>query len=96
MTVRFDPKGKYYTEVVNKIPVPVVIQTTHQRIHGNVFKHPGRRLIDELNEVPNFIAVTDALVLDGETSLETTFLTVHRDHIVWIAPDDEIKREEND
>ena len=42
MTIEFDDNGKFFTDIVSKAPVPVVIQTVTNRIHGNI--HVGRDL----------------------------------------------------
>ncbi len=89
MTTRFDPKGKYFTKVVSKIPTPTVIQTTHGRIHGMVHLHPEHRLLDELNLPAPFLAVTDARVVDGEEEWEAPFLAVSKNCVVWIVPQEE-------
>ena len=63
MTIEFDDKGKYFTDIISKItPIPVMLQTAPHRIHGNIHVSQDRRLKDELELPEKFIAVTDAIV----------------------------------
>jgi hypothetical protein len=88
-----DPKGKKFTNVITKIGLPVIIQTLAHRIEGTLHLQPKFRLMDELNNSDQFVAVTDAKVvnLKGEILYETKFMTVNKHEIVWILPTDEIK-----
>jgi hypothetical protein len=45
---------------------------------------------DELNQSDKFIAVTDATIFDsqGDLSYKCDFITVNRDHIIWIMPEE--------
>ena len=88
MTIEFDEKGKIYTNVVTKIPVPSVIQTTSHMIRGQVHVLHDQRLKDELDQDEPFLAVTDANILDvdGQILFHTPFLAVRRSHIIWIMP----------
>jgi len=88
MTIRFDDKGKFFTDVVSKEAIPVLIQTVPHRIQGVIYVLPGERLKDGLNAEDEFVAVTDARVYDplGKLLFYSTFLAVRRDHISWIAP----------
>ena len=83
-----DEKGKFFTEVVTKIPVSVVMQTVTHQVLGNIHIRPDQRLKDELDSKEPFIAVTDASILDadGKTVRHTNFLAVRRDQIVWVIP----------
>jgi len=91
MSIHFDEKGKFFTEVVPKEPVLVRMQTLAQRIQGNIYVRPGERLKDELNQSVQFVAVTDAVVygLSGEEICRTEFLIVNIDQIVWLSPEHE-------
>lgn len=92
MSVRIDAKGKIFTDVVRKDEVPVLIQTLTNVIHGNIFLRPEQRIKDGLNDNPeNFIAVTDAEIYSpaGQLLHRAGFLTVNKQHIVWLRPDDE-------
>jgi hypothetical protein len=88
MTVEFDEKGKIFTEVVSKIAIPAVVQTTQQLIRGNVHVRHNERLKDELDRDELFLAITDATVIgtDGQILHQTRFLAVRRAQIVWVMP----------
>jgi hypothetical protein len=89
MSVRFDPKGKYFTDVVSKLPLAVTIQTTEGVLHGTLHIHRQKRLLDELNEPPLFIAVTDVHMVKGDHTIKAGFISLHKDQIIWVLPDDE-------
>ena len=93
MSVRYNEKGKYFTEVVTKDQVDAIIQTTCQRLQGKVHIRPGMRLKDSLNDGPLFIAVTDGSFLDPDNQeLDSfEFLTLNRKQIVWIIPVDKVE-----
>ena len=88
MTIEFDDKGKIFTEVVPKVAIPAVVQTTEQLIRGNVHVRRDERLKDELDRDELFLAITDAEILrsDGEPLFQTRFLAVRRAQIVWVFP----------
>jgi hypothetical protein len=92
MTIEFDDNGKFFTDIITKTPLPVVIQTVLHRIHGNIHIAQDRRLKDELDLPEKFIAVTDASVYlpDGQILYQAGFLAVQRNEIVWVIPDSEI------
>jgi len=92
MITEFDDKGKIFTNVINKKPVPAVVQTLTHRIHGEVHVRPSERLKDELNRSEKFVAITHAVVYDtrGQEIYRCDFLTLNRDHIVWLIPDEDI------
>ena len=89
MTIEFDEKGKFFTDVVTKIAVHAVIQTTNQVVRGNVHVRQGERLKDELDHDDLFLAVTDAIILgpEGQILFQSPFLAVRRSQIVWVLPD---------
>jgi hypothetical protein len=91
MAIQYDEKGKFFTDVVPKIPVYAVVQTTLQLIRGKVHVREGERMKDELDRDELFLAVTDASVLgeDGQVQFQAPFLAVQRSHIVWVLPDEE-------
>jgi len=91
VSIEYDEKGKFFTNVIAKIPVHATIQTTMQLIQGNVYVRKGERLKDELDRDEIFLAVTDASVLDvnGKAVFETSFLAVQRAQIIWVRPDEE-------
>jgi hypothetical protein len=97
MTIEYDEKGKFYTDIISKVAVPVTMQTTHQLIKGFVHVRHGERIKDELDRDELFLAVTNATVLDANSKVlyEAPFIAVRRAQIVWIMPDDEaVRRDE--
>ncbi len=92
MTIHFDEKGKFYTDVVTKKTIRSTIQTITHRVEGNLHVKADQRLIDELRTSRQFIAITDATIFHahGEVEISTNFVTVNRDHIIWIVPQDEV------
>jgi hypothetical protein len=92
MTIEFDDKGKYFTDIVSKIPIPALIQTVTHRIHGNIHVTRDRRLKDELDLPEKFLAVTDAIIYstDEQVLFQTRFMAVQRDEIIWVIPDSDI------
>jgi hypothetical protein len=95
MVIEYDDKGKFYTDVITKVPVPSTIQTITNRLHGNIHVRRDQRLKDELDINEKFLAVTDAIVYapDGQILYQTKFLAIHRDQIVWVLPDSETAEE---
>jgi hypothetical protein len=89
----FDEKGKFFTNVVPKTPVSATIQTLTHKIHGDVYMKPDERLKDELNRSDQFLAVTNAKILDsrGEVIFLAKFLTLNKDQIIWLIPDDDME-----
>ncbi len=90
MTIEYDEKGKFYTDVVTKVAVPAILQTTDHLIRGLVHVRQGERLKDELESEGHFLAVTSAVIYDreGQAVFRGQFLAVQRQHIVWIMPAD--------
>jgi hypothetical protein len=88
----FDEKGKLFTNIVQKTPVPATIQTLTHRIHGEVYMKPDERLKDELNRSEQFLAVTNASILNdqGEAAFVCKFLTLNKNQIVWLIPDKDL------
>lgn len=91
MTIEYDEKGKYYTDIVKKIPVPVVLQTATHLVRGMVHVREGERLKNELERVEAFLAVTNASIYGAGDKLLFTvpFMAVQRTQIVWLMPVDE-------
>jgi hypothetical protein len=94
MVTQYDDKGKIFTQVITKKPIAVIIQTTSHLIRGTVHIRPDERVLDELNITDAFIAVTEAHVLDPEKNpiYSCDFLTLNKNQIIWIIPDDEVQR----
>ncbi len=90
MSIEYDEKGKFFTDVVSKVPVRAVVQTTAQLIRGNVHVRDGERLKNELDRDELFLALTDASILaaDGQVQFQAPFLAVRRSQIVWVYPDE--------
>jgi len=88
MTIEYDDKGKYFTEVVSKIAIPTLVQTTQHLIRGNVHVRRDERLKDELDRDELFLAMTNASILgtDGQVLHQVRFLAVRRAQIVWVMP----------
>jgi hypothetical protein len=90
MTIEYDDKGKFYTDVITKVPVSALIQTTTHLIRGHVHVRKGDRLKDELERDEAFLAVTNLTVLGAgdETLYTAPFMAIRRAQIVWIMPTD--------
>ena len=91
MTVEFNDRGKYFTDIISKVAVSAVIQTTTHRIEGFIHVRLDGRVKDELDRPELFLAVTDAKVFstDGAVLYEAHFMTIARAQIVWIIPSDD-------
>ena len=91
MTIEYDEKGKFYTDVVTKLPVPVVIQTTTHLVRGLVHVRQGERLKNELERDEMFLAVTNATIYgaDDKVLFTAPFMALQRAQIIWIMPVDE-------
>jgi hypothetical protein len=92
MAIEYDDNGKFYTDVVSKEPVSVMIQTVTHRIVGNIHVGQDRRLKDELDLAEKFVAITDAVIYspDNQILYQANFLAVQRAEIVWVMPVGEI------
>jgi hypothetical protein len=88
MTLEFDEKGKIFTDIVSKVEVPAIVQTTQHLIRGNIHVRRDERLKDELDRDELFLAVTNASVIgpDGQTLHQARFMAVRRAQIVWVMP----------
>jgi hypothetical protein len=91
MTIEYDDKGKFFTNIITKDTVPVTIQTVTHRIEGRIHVRSGQRVKDELDMDERFLAVTEAAIYtpDGKVLLRCKFMTIQRLQIVWIVPDEE-------
>ena len=89
MSIEFDDKGKIFTDVVSKISIPAIVQTTQHLIRGNVHVRHDERLKDELDRDELFLAMTDAQIMGADDRVlhEARFLAVRRAQIVWVMPD---------
>jgi hypothetical protein len=88
MTIEYDEKGKIFTDIVSKVAIPAVVQTTQHLVRGNVHVRQDERLKDELDRDELFLAMTDANIIgaDGQVLHESRFLAVRRAQIVWVMP----------
>ena len=97
MTIEYDDKGKYYTNVIQKVAVPSMVQTTTNLIRGLIHVRHDERLKDELENDEQFIAVTEVSVCnaEGKVIYSGPFLAIQKSQIVWIMPiGDENKTED--
>ncbi len=90
MTFEYDNKGKIFTNVVSKISVNVLVQTTTHLIQGVIHIRKDERLKDELDRESNFLALTEVSILDieGKTLYQNDFIALQRKQIVWVIPDE--------
>ena len=88
MTIEYDEKGKYYTNIIQKLPVPAIVQTTYALIRGLAHVRQNERLKDELENNEKFLAMTEVTVTDaaGKITFSGPFLAVQKQQIVWIMP----------
>ena len=88
MTIEYDEKGKIFTDIVSKVAIPAVVQTTQHLVRGNVHVRQDERLKDELDRDELFLAMTDANLIgaDGKVIHVSRFLAVRRAQIVWVMP----------
>jgi hypothetical protein len=91
VTIEYDDKGKYFTNIVSKNGIPATIQTQMHLIQGYIHVKADERVIDELNKAEPFLAVTDAHLFDadGNEIMASNFVTINRSHIIWLVPDEE-------
>lgn len=89
MTIEYDDKGKYFTDIVTKVAVPATIQTTTHLLRGRIHVRRDQRFKDELDLNEHFLAITDVSIIgtDGQILFQTPFLAVQRTQIVWVMPE---------
>ncbi len=92
MSLEFNEKGKYFTDIISKVAVSAIIQTTLHRIEGAIHVRLDGRVKDELDQSQPFLAVTGAKIYSSEGTLlhQADFMTVARGQIVWVIPGDDI------
>ena len=95
MTIEYDEKGKRFTDIVTKRSVYATVQTTTHLMRGHIHVRREQRIKDELDLNEKFLAVTDVQVLsaDGQVLFQAPFLAIHRDHIVWVVPEQQKSEE---
>ena len=93
MSIEFNDKGKYFTDIVSKVAIPAVIQTVAHRIEGLIHVRVNERIKSELDLDELFLAVTDAKVFaaDGSVLFQAPFMTIARSQIVWVIPSEDNK-----
>lgn len=87
--LRIDEKGKFFTEYVTKIAMPVIIATATNIVKGTIHLTPDNRLKDEMNAGEQFVAIThaDIYALDGKTQLYALpTLILNKQQIDWVSP----------
>jgi hypothetical protein len=75
---------------VNTTKYAVVIQTTHNQIHGDLHARENERIKDALNSNETFIAITSVRIFNVDASIElrkSEFLAINRSHVIWIIED---------
>ncbi len=84
----YDEKGKVFTDVVRKQPLPALVQTPIHSIRGYIHVRPGERVKDELDRNELFLAMTHAQVISAEGKVlhEAPFIAVRREQILWVIP----------
>ena len=98
MSIEFNDKGKYFTDIISKSAVPAVIQTVTHRIQGSIHVRVNERVKNELDRDEPFLAVTEAKILadDGSVVFEAPFMTVARSKIVWVIPSEDNSQQSGD
>jgi hypothetical protein len=94
MTINYDEKGKYYTDIISKVAVQARIQTTSHFIEGEIHIRDDFRLKDELDRDEPFLAVTNARIFNPDHNLlfRTQFIAVRRDQVIWITTEEDIEK----
>ena len=97
MTIEYDNKGKFFTDVISKTPIDVLVQTTTHLIQGTIHIHRDERLKDELDRGNSFLALTEASVLnaEGKTLYKNEFLAVQTNQVVWVIPEENDQEEKS-
>lgn len=93
MVIRYDDKGKFFTEIISKENIAVILQTVSHRIQGFMHVRSGYRIKDELNSEDQFVALTEAKIFNikGELEYQTEFLAVNVQEVIWVMPEKERK-----
>jgi hypothetical protein len=92
----YEEKGKIFTQVVHKVSVSVLIQTSTHRIQGNCHIHADNRFSDEFNSSIAFVPLTEVVISDnsGKIVLKSKFLVVNRSQIIWVLPNEDVEETE--
>ena len=96
MTFEYDNSGKFFTDIISKNPIDVLVQTITHLIEGTVHIHKDERLKDELDREAIFLALTEASILnaEGKTLYQNDFIAVQRSQIIWVIPKTNDKEED--
>ena len=83
-----------FTKNIEKVAVKVVIHTHSAIIIGEIHARPSLRLIDEIINGDQYVAITDADVYDksSKARLNTKFLILNREQIELLIPWEDIDR----
>ena len=90
MSTKYDQEGKFFSHVIPKEALTVTIKTINSIITGEIYKKYDKGILDSLNISEQFLAITNAVLIDDSAPVEKSelipFMIVNRDHIVWIIP----------
>lgn len=88
MVTEYNERGKFFTNIITKDPVHVLIQTANQRIEGEVHMRRDERLREEINQPERFLAITNAIIFDaiGTELYRTNLLMINSSQIIWLTP----------
>ncbi len=84
------PKERGFRPITSTSQFPVIIQTIHNRITGNLHTRENERIKDALNSTERFIALTQVRIfdVDGNTELKKSdFLAINNAKIIWVIED---------
>jgi hypothetical protein len=80
-------KERGFRPQINTLQFPVIIQTMHNRIVGNLHTRENERIKDALNSTEPFIALTQVKIFDADGGRElnqSDFLAINRSNIIWV------------
>ncbi len=97
MTFEYDNKGKFFTDVISKIPIDVLVQTSTHLIQGTIHVRKDERLKDELDGGNTFLALTEISVLnsEGKTLYQNDFIAIQTSQVVWVIPEENGEKEKS-
>jgi hypothetical protein len=80
-------KERGFRPQISTLQFPVIIQTTHNRIIGNLHTRENERIKDALNSTEAFIALTQVQIFNVDGTVEqkkSDFLAISRHNIIWV------------
>lgn len=80
-------KERGFRPQISTLQFPVIIQTMHNRIIGNLHTRENERIKDALNSTEPFIALTQVKIFDTDGTRElnqSDFLAINRTNIIWV------------